>query len=818
MEGNVKALPWAARIYVAAIVVLGGICLWLSQTWRFEGFGAPLWQVALFVGLALVAGGKKVSLSRRRENQESGSISLGFAVTLASLLMCGPGVATIATVVGCLSSCLFPKRQPLYQIVFNVSLSSVEAFAGGLTYVAIRPQALIGHALEGFLAVTGTSLAFFAINTLGVAVVIGLCTRAAILKVWKENFLWAAPGYLATGCIAALAMILFNGNFSALVLFVLPVAYLAYQTYVTYTSRAEDNERHIEELQVSQAHLADLYLATIRSLALAIDAKDRYTHQHILRVQRYSVAIATEMGFTGPDLEAIKTGALLHDIGKLGVPEYVLVKPGRLTPEEFDKIKKHPEIGEAILDPVEFPWPVLPIVRHHHEKWDGSGYPDGLKGEEIPLNARIMAVADVYDALTSSRAYRSAWTHERAIETITKDAGTHFDPDVVEAFLRVIGSVVAEMAMNGEGPLAIAAPTQPEAPTKAEQAAQDISKASTELWALYEVAQSLSSSLGTQDTVEFLCRKLERIFPGSLCVVMLRDDQSSVLTAACAAGVNSLFFTGAHTISERSASWTALMSHVTLGGDYDVDDLLICSPEGALWTSLTTSVIVPIVYQEKLLGTINCYHPEPNAFSKHDIHLLEMVAERAAQAVFNSVLFERVRGESLTDPLTDTYTLRYVTDLIETKCNRPADIEGFAVLCLDLDSFRPINENFGHEKGDGLLREVAKIIGAHLGPDDLVARYGGDEFLVLLDGADQDEALAVAEQLEGAIEAYDPQLYHEALGHLRLGISIGSALFPDDGKDCADLISTADSRMTRVKMERKLRSLAEPLGGQDLAA
>ena len=291
-----------------------------------------------------------------------------------------------------------------------------------------------------------------------------------------------------------------------------PLGWVVYQNYATTVARTEEKQQHIEELQVSQEHLADLYLATIKSLALAIDAKDQYTHQHILRVQRYAVATAAHMGLDGSEMEAINTGALLHDIGKLGVPEYVLLKPGRLTDEEFAKIKKHPEIGASILDPVEFPWPVLPVVRSHHEKWDGTGYPDGLAGEEIPRTARVLAVADVYDALTSSRSYRNAWTHERACEVIRKDRGTHFDPVVADAFLEIIGHVVGQMAEEGDGPLVEAAVGKTSS-SKADQAARDIHRASSELWALYEVVQTLSSSLGLEETLEILGRKLEESCP-----------------------------------------------------------------------------------------------------------------------------------------------------------------------------------------------------------------------------------------------------------------------------------------------------------------
>jgi len=188
----------------------------------------------------------------------------------------------------------------------------------------------------------------------------------------------------------------------------------------------------------------------VGGVALAIDAKDQYTHQHILRVQRYAVAAAKQMGLTGNELEGLNTGALLHDIGKLGVPEYVLLKPGRLTDEEFEKIKKHPEIGAAILDPVEFPWPVLPVVKYHHERWDGTGYPHATRREEIPLCGRIVALADVYDALTSRRVYKPKLSHETARCMIMDSGGTHFDPDVVAAFARVEEEFLAVRMRYGE--------------------------------------------------------------------------------------------------------------------------------------------------------------------------------------------------------------------------------------------------------------------------------------------------------------------------------------------------------------------------------
>jgi len=771
------------------------------------------WEFFAFTALALVFGGQKVILDRRRKNEEAVSMSLGFAITFASVLRLGPGPAVFVAVAGCLSSCFFPKRQPPHQMAFNVCHSAVEALAGGVIFVLLNGWSLTMHGTMTFAAIAASSLSFYLVNTFGVAVMISLLTKENLIRVWKENFFWTAPSYFASACVGALGLLLFDGSTAAVVLFVLPVAYLVYQSFKTYIARGEDKQKHIEELQVKQEELADLYLATIKSLALAIDAKDQYTHQHIIRVQRYSVAVAIEMGLKGGELEGVRTGALLHDIGKLGVPEYVLLKPGPLTPEEFEKVKQHPEIGAAILDPVPFPWPVLPVVKHHHEKWDGSGYPDGLAGLDIPKTARILAVADVYDAVTSIRSYRQALSHEKAIEVIKEQSGIHFDPEVVIAFVKVIDKVVQEMATEGTGPLARKITSEGlVVESKAIQAAKHISRASTELWALYEVAQSLSRSLGIKDTAELVVRKIEEIYPGATCVFFLWDASSGALIADSVFGVDRDVFINSRSAGSSGPSVLALQTNEPQFGPFDSNDLVLASDSVELWTPPKTALIVPVRCEGRPLGTINLYHPSENAFSDYDRQLLELIADRAASALYNGIVFDRTRGDSLSDPLTEVYNLRYLSKHVDALCEMSGDatsgVKRFAMLCLDLDSFKPINDGFGHGKGDMVLREVAKLFADVVGSDGVVVRSGGDEFVVVLDGADSHQAKEMVTALSAAIDAYDPQLHHHKLGKLRLGVSIGIACYPADGRDCASLLSAADHQMYSMKTERKLESLA----------
>src|SRR5256714_9154787 len=409
-----KTLPREARLFLAGICIVGFICFALSQTFLLPAASsATLGELIIFVTLAAFAGGKKIVLAKGLKNEESGSMSLGFAITFAALLRFGPEAAVLVGTASSLSCGLFPKKQPTFQLAFNTSLGIIEAFFGTIVYVVANGGSLSINGVQTFAAVLASVLVFFLINTFGVATIIGLCSKQSAWRVWRGNFLWTAPGYFASASISALAIALFKTSAPAAVLFALPVLYLVYYTYVSYSKRIEENLEHVEALEAGQQKLSALYFSKIKSFALAVDAKDPHTHQHILRVQRYAVAIAEAMGLEGDDLEAVNTGALLHDIGKLGVPESVLLKPEKLSPEEFDQIKKHPEIGAMILDPVRFPWPVLPIVRHHHEKWDGSGYPDGLKGEDIPLTARIMAVFAGYRRHPAPRSLPAGQTPPR---------------------------------------------------------------------------------------------------------------------------------------------------------------------------------------------------------------------------------------------------------------------------------------------------------------------------------------------------------------------------------------------------------------------
>lgn len=447
-----STLPERAKRLIIAVWLAALVSVLFVLAYPPAGYMAPGWEIGLLCLIGGLMGGKKIRLVPNTKDPETGSMSLGFAVTFIGLLMGGPLAGMIVSLVTSLGSGLLPRRQPWVQLGFNACLGVVEAACGGLVLTYLLATPVEPPVLRLMCAVAGATAVVFFINTGAVADIVARVSNRRGFEVWKEDFVWTAPSFFAGSAASTLAFVLMGENLGTILMFTAPVVYFTFATYALYNKRAQENQQHVQEIQENQAKLADLYLATIRSLALAIDAKDEYTSQHIVRVQHFAVAIAQQMQLPASDFEAVRTGALLHDIGKLGIPDTVLLKPGRLTDEEFAVIKRHPDIGAQILGPVQFPWPVLEVVRHHHERWDGSGYPCGLSGREIPITARILSVADVYDALTSDRSYRKAWSHEAAMEHIRKSAGKDFDPVVVEAFSAVVDQARTALGEKIEAP------------------------------------------------------------------------------------------------------------------------------------------------------------------------------------------------------------------------------------------------------------------------------------------------------------------------------------------------------------------------------
>src|SRR5438552_13602406 len=315
--------------------------------------------------------------------------------------------------------------------------------------------------------------------------------REYVIEICGKDFRWSVQSYFVGGGLAAVAasLVVHTGYWIAPLGFA-PL-YLTYRTYTVYRGRIEDEQRHIQQT-------SDLHLATIEALARAIDAKDQTAQMHIRRVQVYAAGLAKAVGLSEPEIQGVRTAALLHDIGKLAVPEHILSKPGPLTQEEFQKVRVHPQVGAEIIAAVPFPYPVAPLILSHHERWDGKGYPQGIAAEAIPVGARILTIVDYYDAVTTERPYHKALTNESAMGLLKHEAGRALDPKLVPIFIELLPSLIAEAdarAHEGANPPPVEAVTTGTTamglvPT-GHNAFENIALAHREIYALYEIAQSM---------------------------------------------------------------------------------------------------------------------------------------------------------------------------------------------------------------------------------------------------------------------------------------------------------------------------------------
>ena len=590
------------------------------------------------------------------------------------------------------------------------------------------------------------------------------------------------------------------------------VLYLAIRAYRLVKAKFKAEQRRAEQL-------AELHLSTIEALARSIDAKDGMAENHIRRVQLYAAAVARELGMSSAEIQAVRTAALLHDIGKLAIPEHILSKPGPLTAEEFQKVQAHPQVGADIIAAVPFPYPVAPFIQHHHERWDGRGYPRGLEGEEIPLGARILFLVDYFDALTCNRPYHEALTFEAAAALIEQEAGRALDPRAVEAFVRILPQVRAEVeeAEKERRSAPLDAPdTHPSATGKLTSSVfNDIAIAHGEIYALYQIAQTMGTSLGVSDTMALIASKLTKLVPFSACTLFLYDENANLLTCRFATGTDYELMQPLRLRGGQGVTgWVARNRRPLVNAHPSAD---LEAGGSALPTTLQSALVCPLVAGERVIGTLAVYHANASFYGDDHRRLLDRVCEQAAAVIHNSIVFEQTHEASLTDPLTNLPNTRFMVNHLARELSRAergsAEV---SLLVMDLNGFKAINDTHGHHVGDRALRAVAQVLRGTIRPYDVCVRYAGDEFIVVLAGCGWDEAEYKRLELQEAVES----LVFDAKAGVRVPLSIsgGAAVFPHDGSSYEALLAKADRRMYRNKviLKREVRpaSAAEPHAAQ----
>ncbi len=553
----------------------------------------------------------------------------------------------------------------------------------------------------------------------------------------------------------------------------------------------------IEQLEVrcKQAEeMSCLHLRTIKSLALAIEAKEQSTQGHLERLWVYSLEIGKAMSLNGEEMEALGAAALLHDIGKLAVPEQIINKPGRLTPEEFEKMKIHPLIGAEILSHVNFPYPVVPIVEAHHERWDGAGYPFGKRGEEIPMGARILSVVDCLDALCSERQYRRALPMSEALQQVGALAGTQFDPKVVAA-LEQNWPRLRDLAAPGKRDAVAADDRYERAMLGDGSFLTSIAAARQEAQMLYEISHDLGNSLSLDETLSLLSVRLRRLVPYNSIVVYVKNE-NQLLPQHIAGDHFRVLSSLTLRVGQGLSGWVAEKGTPILNGNPALEFGSVS--DRSRLPELTSAISVPLNSPNATVGVLTLYRAGTEVFNRDDLRILLAISPKVALSVENALRFQQAENSATTDYLTGLPNARSLFMHLDeeiSRCKREAN--SLAIMVCDLDGFKMINDQFGHLEGNKVLQLFAQLLRSASRNYDYVGRMGGDEFVIIAPGLKADAAATRAERMnESALEAGT-----RVCGEPTLSLSVGSAFLPEDGDDAEQLLAVADQRMYAQKQQ-----------------
>jgi putative nucleotidyltransferase with HDIG domain len=496
------------------------------------------------------------------------------------------------------------------------------------------------------------SLVYFVLNTGLLAIHHSLKRRTPLLELWWTRYRWMVLIYLAGASAAGLIYLSIIQYGVSSLLAAAPLVAIILLACHFYFKQAEERQQGIA--QVSRIHLA-----TVEALATAIDAKDEITADHVFRVQVYACGLARHFGLGKPEIEAIKAGALLHDVGKIAVPDYILNKPGKLTAAEFDKMKIHTVVGAQIMERVNFPYPVVPIVRHHHERWDGRGYPDALRGAQIPLTARILTVADCFDAVREDRQYRKGMTREEACAFLRDGAGKQFDPTVVEAFLANLTAFEDEITAHKSCQQPLLTPTTQaglcESAMSAVPAAglaqqesgspdyiRHIKSSRSEAAVLHEIAQMFSRSLDVEGVVRETVNQIERAVPFTTAILYLKAQDGGSVLAAYAFGANAVEIQGKTLgMGQGIAGWVVINGRHMCNTDPMLD--LGCFLD-ANEDDYRTTAVFPLMVGDDTIGALGLYSSDLAAYDTGHIQLLESVSRLTSTAIHHALLNEQARN------------------------------------------------------------------------------------------------------------------------------------------------------------------------------
>jgi diguanylate cyclase (GGDEF)-like protein/putative nucleotidyltransferase with HDIG domain len=784
------ALSLPGRLYVAVVVIAGTAAVVESF---YDLLVHPVdYRWALLAVFTLVSGSATVRLP---SVQATISVSETFVFTSVLLFGAAAGTITVALDALVMSFWVARRKPELHRLLFNMAAPPLSIWIAANVfflvadvppYVDQKKLVEIGSVVLPLILFT---IVYFLLNSWLIALAIKFEQGEQALRIWRDNLLWLSLNYFGGASVAALLVgsTVLSGSKQSLnitLLLFVPLLLVLYFTFKTAFGRVEDANNHLERVN-------QLYLSTIETLAMAIDAKDQITHGHIRRVQIYAVELAKAVGIKESNtLRAVEAAALLHDMGKLAVPEYILNKPGPLTPAEFDKMKLHASVGADILSSIDFPYPVVPMVRHHHENWDGTGYPAGLSGTDIPIGARILAVVDCFDALTSDRPYRPRLSDEEAMKILSERRGRMYDPLVVDRFisLQPTISVVADDTSGDRALVAIAEAAVPGAVPNEPSALEDISSSVGETMALYDLARDLTGKHEPSDIVSSLATHLRRLIPASWYVLYCYSSESDELVATYASGDGADLSIGLRIpLGQRSSGWVAANRQSIVNSDPVLDLGEIARFARPRLRSCIGSAVLA---DDRLVGVLALYSSTQAAFSEQHKRVLEIVTKQISRPL-EQALGSRIQGPgSLRDSATGLPNLEQIQQLISS------DLTGksrgaLTLLLIGVHGAPGMHQQQGRSAGDRAVSKIVESAGEILRNGDLLFSYGTQEFVALLPQTDSNAGRTIANRILSVVQTH----VLSTNANSGISVSIGIASAPADGTsfDALLLIARTDA-------------------------
>jgi diguanylate cyclase (GGDEF)-like protein/putative nucleotidyltransferase with HDIG domain len=795
-------LPNRARLFIVLIGIVGAA----GTVWAF--LASPPQVSSRFLAylfLAVAGAGMKVRFPGAKATMSAGNVMI-----LLGLLELGSSETLILAIAAVATQSIWHSKTPTVgRVVFNTTSIALAVLAARLTY----QRQWFGN-LEGaeLIRLALAALPFFAVNISLLAMIVSLAEEKNFREVWSSFSNWTFLYYMIAAALAEVVHVATRWLGWSFTLALLPLLYAIYRYCRIYFEKLDQEKAHAQ-------NMAALHLRTIEALAMAIEAKDECTHEHLRRVQVYSLELGKQLGLPEDEMQALQAASILHDIGKLAVPDYIISKPGKLTPEEFDKMKVHTIVGADILEQVAFPYAVAPIVRSHHEKWDGSGYPDGLMGQQIPIGARILSAVDCLDALASDRQYRRALPLDEAMEYVANLGGRSFDPKIINIlkkhyreFERLAQStpftttrLKKDVAVaRGDAPDAGYEKNQAPTPEQSEAAAKAVTSVASSrrgMQAIVELAQDANGSLRPEELLSLAAERLKVIVPYDCVAVFVR--QGDLLRPRYVNGDNSRTLASLEIpIGQGLSGWVAENGKPIVNGNPSVEPGYVNDPGRA--SALNSALSIPLRDNaDHVTAALTLYRAEKDAYTKEHLRILLAISDKIARLVEMAVKLgpqDDLYHDELTGlPNADSLSSHFQRELARSE----AQGKTLALLACDLDSFRQVNDRYGHISGDELLKRVAGILQNNCRSSDYVARTGSDEFMVVFAGAD-------AAELTGRIESLDwkvRQAGRDLFGDDNIGVSVGLACFPENGTDAETLLAFAEREMERAK---HMRRSAEP--------